>query len=80
MAQEIRRNVGGPSPKNTQYIFAHLRGEGAGRESGESGEFQVDGQVITMTELRLTVGDAQLQWAVVKRATTCIKSFKLYNV
>lgn len=76
MAQEIRRNVGGPSPKNTQYIFAHLRGEGV--REWESGEFQVDGQVITMTELRRTVGDAQLQWAVVKR--TCIKSFKLYNV
>lgn len=35
MPQEIRRNVGGPSPKNTQYIFAHLRGEGVGRK-GES--------------------------------------------
>lgn len=74
MAQEIRRNVGGPTPKNTQYIFAHLREAGVEEMEGKKGggEFQVDGQVITMTEQRRTVGDAQLQWAVVKRAATGI--------
>lgn len=66
-------------PPKIRNIFLHTCVE-RGWAGRESGEFQVDGQVITMTELRLTVGDAQLQWAVVKRATTCIKYIKLYNV
>lgn len=38
MAQEIRRNVGGPTPKNTQYIFAHLREAGVEEMEGKKRE------------------------------------------